>query len=545
MTKAPLFLISAVLACISARAWPPPVDLETAKPPICSQAMNAPIKNKTDCPFPPNRKNGKPCFSSAPTDLGRHTEGYKEYVLDRIAEAVEKTRVHNPSGVDMTVLMSVLSKESWYNPMSKNAWGDIGIAQFQPPTAQATLDYMRELGMEVPAEVNTQLPPGCQANSYDTPLSASCFDAIVQYCLTAPYSRSLFCPNFALELMAFHFLQIKARPVMVDHGGKSYNVALLLTPPQEFESEIRHLTSVYNRGFRIYNSAFQHFLKNKTWPTAHRYGALWSAPRAQPEDKDPFPGGTLLNHHINRCYVWAIGGLCGGMKTSVISQYKDQLCRRSNFLAENALRRPFALYRKGDLTGAFRALEEELSSSQDLPADTADKALDLALSLYEGESALSSARLNGLLALLENQKFESDALRGAIRSYRQALGEAKAPISPAEALRRLESLRASPFGKDRQVIGQRYASFRLLKAQAKRAWLKKSAERISPEWLYVAGTSGFYFHNSGSADLKNYIDRCAEDSSPACAYRAQALDLWKKSLALIPDKAAQEDAEKD
>ena len=481
-------------------------------PPICAQAMKEPLKNTTDCPYPPKRKNTVNCNVASPTDLNRHAPGYRDYVLGLILAATEKTKDFDPFGVDPGIVMSVLAQESWYNPMTTNQWKDTGIAQFQVETAKATVEYMRTIGVNVPSSVNTEIPPDCHTTTYNTPLSAACFKSLKAKCGTAPYTQSLYCPGFGLELMAFHFLQIQRRTVMVDHQNNSYDVAMLLTPPDDFAAEIRHLTSVYNRGFRIYNSAYHSFLKNKVWPTANRYGALWSAPRSGSESNDPYPGGSLTKHFINRCYVWAIAGICGGMKNSLVSQYKDILCPRNEeqiFSVDETVDSDliFNSYRDGN----------PLRSSQLLKANQliGQKYLPLSLALYEGGFAVNEFELTRLLQQMQAESY---------LSYMQVLTQKPAKNAVRLQIESLKNIFATH-------IQQRNAGLRLLKAYAKRQWLQNRADH---EWLYLAGLAGFYHHNSGLNDLQKYLDVCA--SSADCQNIDQARKYFTLGTAMVPSK---------
>ena len=359
--------------------------------PVCDRIFLPQIKNQKSCPFPPKRKNGRNCFAAQVIDLDRHAEGYKDYILDKVQEAVEMTKQYSLKGVDLTLLMSILAKESWYNPTTTNQWGDIGISQFQPATAQATVDYMRELNIPVPEEVTTKLPPKCKKTKYSTPLSAACFQSIQEVCETPEYSNSLFCPHFALKLMAFHFLQIKERSVIVEYEGASHNLSLILNPPGDEEADIRYTASIYNRGFRIYNSAFHYFAKNSKWLTAKDYGPLWNVERKISRDNDPFAGGTLYKHYINRCYVWAIGGLCGGLKESVIESYSKLLCpNRQPILSFASVSQFQEEYEKEKVPKTWSDLVEisKASHSTDL-----SKHLDLAFSLYETQLEITNKDL--------------------------------------------------------------------------------------------------------------------------------------------------------
>lgn len=439
------------------------------------------------CPETPTRKNGRKCYAANPIDLNHHTTGYAEFITEVIQKTIEETQrlSFSQHGVDPTLMMAVLAKESWLNPMSTNSWGDIGIAQFQPATAQATVDYMRELELKVPEKISLKTPPGCSPNKYSTPLSKRCFKAIKKHCSTEAYSNSLYCPQFGLRLMAFHFLQIQDRQVMVKHQDVEYDAALLLTPEGDEESRLRHLASVYNRGFRIYNSAFHYFINNQKWPIAKDHGPLWNTKRTIDRSNDPFEGGTLFKHYINRCYVWAITGLCGGIKNSAVHKYTQRMCSQTSsssnpslaFLNHKSKKSSFEFYRNGKL---LESLQELKKNSFFLSRDD----INLALSLYEGSSAISTPTISEILA----------------KEVRE--------LSFNEAQTALDKNRILSFTMSREEVDDRYLQLRLLKVQAKRNW-QTTGDR---EWLYLAGMSGFYLHG-GAALLREYSKTCYTDSS--------------------------------
>ena len=178
-------------------------------------------------------------------------------------------------------------------------------------------------------------------------------------------SFSLYCPQFSLRLMAHHITRLKEENQFYPtKTGETVDLAHILRGNGDRTTEARYITSRYNRGKRIFNSAIHRMVNNdqcspldpqekekennnKCLPTAKDYGELWATKRPEGytiketactekvEGKDPFCGGNLDQHRINRCHVWRIAGICGGSKDSSIDSYTKLLCAERREAVKN------------------------------------------------------------------------------------------------------------------------------------------------------------------------------------------------------------------
>ncbi len=295
--------------------------------------------NKPYCskPVTPQKTAGahcaKPskCAPPQKTDLEKtYSAEYKAYIESITQQAAEVT------GVDPAILMSIMQAESGFHPFAKNSGGDVGIAQFQESTAHATLKYYYQsiYGKSYSGpKPNKRRPSECNGSAYPKKVASACLKKLINVCNTEEYRYSLYCPNFSIYLMASHVKQIKdsSDRYMVKVNGEKVNVRNKLVPNGDPIAESRFILSVYNRGYRIINSAVHSFDQNKKWPSAADYGELWDANRANTSNyksriSDPFGGGNLQGHNINRCYVWKIAGICGGTQGSYLDQYTKDFC---------------------------------------------------------------------------------------------------------------------------------------------------------------------------------------------------------------------------
>ena len=93
---------------------------------------------------------------------------------------------------------------------------------------------------------------------------------------------------------------------------------------QQSEAEtLRSKVSIYNRGPRIINSYVEFFDQKSRFPKS--YGEAWTAVRVSETPTKEMGYQILSKEFVNRCYVWAVAGLCGETpKSSVIGQFHEQ-----------------------------------------------------------------------------------------------------------------------------------------------------------------------------------------------------------------------------
>lgn len=313
---------------------------------FCQTPVEDERVNDTTCPDRPSQRiNGRwrTCPDRTPSNIRRHGGAlpFSTWLTDLVNTASGEVS-NAPSGsgsscASPALMMSLLDQESTFHPMAGgNQWGDHGIAQFQLGTAESTVRYLRSVAAADSPMRDTinkpgglrWVPPGCSATS--TPwrrnLSPECFQSIQENCVeNGRLVASLYCPQFAIRLQGYHIKQICEEEVMMD----GVNVTQVLQGNGDPIAQARFIVSRYNRGYRIYNSAAHHYAQHGRFPTSHEYGDLWSVRRPTAyarRSADPFPGGNLLGHTINRCYNWRISGLCGGIRGTIFHHYLNVTC---------------------------------------------------------------------------------------------------------------------------------------------------------------------------------------------------------------------------
>lgn len=316
------------------------------------------IDNQRGCLSRPPQKNG-PCQVRDEGRINRHASGaMAPWVTQIFTRASQEVSEHSTTDVgnscaNPAIAMALTDQETFFHPMARNGGGDIGIAQFQLGTASATLKYIQSQSDKgsplhkgnLIEKGLTWVPPECASQRTSRvwkALSDSCFESIRKNCVSSDGKlvASLYCPQFALRLQAYHIKQICADPFYVNAktgarasgpSDQTINLTEALMGDGDLAAEARFITSRYNRGARIYNSAVHYHHKHGKWPTAHEYGQLWETQRPAAFTRgggrvDPAAGGNLDGHTINRCYNWRITGLCGGIKDTMFDRYRRITC---------------------------------------------------------------------------------------------------------------------------------------------------------------------------------------------------------------------------
>lgn len=309
---------------------------------------------------PPQRINGRwrECPARNLKDINRHASGaLAPWLVDLVNSASSEVAEHSTAEAGNTcaspaMMMTLMDQESTFHPMSFNRWGDHGIAQFQLGTAESTYRYIQNAASPDSPMRNainrglTWRPSACRQTTtpWSRNLSDACFRAIQNECeVDGRIVASLYCPQFAVRLQAFHIKQICAEPFYVDAetgdrarggGAGTINLTEALLGEGDPATEARFIASRYNRGYRIFNSAVHYREQHGSWPTAREYGRLWDVRRPAAYQRgggsaDPAGGGNLFGHTINRCYNWRTVGLCGGLGGTVFNEYREMTCAAS------------------------------------------------------------------------------------------------------------------------------------------------------------------------------------------------------------------------
>lgn len=305
----------------------------------CGSAHEPETEN-TQCPVQPSYYyNGQTrrCAARTRTSLaGRYGSSYEDLIHSHVALATQAT------GVSPALVMALLDAESGFNPMASNEGGDTGMAQFQIGTARSTLNYWRQSGSStIPLQsytLETRPPsPACQGNSYFR-ITQACIQSLQQEQVCGServgLRPNLYCPQFAVHMMAWHLKRESVATRVHTVAGASVNVVSALQGDGDPVAAARYLASTYNRGCLVQNS-FVYLLEGQSQAVSARdYGALWSAPVStsyRSSSARPCPSSRVLStERINRCYIWRVAGLCGGFGDSLVGQYlRHHFCSSS------------------------------------------------------------------------------------------------------------------------------------------------------------------------------------------------------------------------
>ncbi len=302
----------------------------------CSAAQEAEIQNAS-CPVQPSYVYGgsqRQCAARTRTNIaGRYGQSYSDMIHHHAQSASAA------SGISPALVLSLLDAESGFNPMSSNAGHDTGMAQFQVPTAAATLRYWRDSGAASVAlqsyNLETHAPSqACRGNSF-TNITRACIDSLLREDVCGServgLRPNLYCPQFSIHLMAWHLKKNSVAQNMHTFGGVQVNVISALQGDGDPVAQARYLASKYNRGCLIENSYVYLLEGRNTAVSARNYGDLWSATVSASYHNHrnrPCANSRVLNtERINRCYMWRVTGLCGGFGDSLVGQYlRGQFC---------------------------------------------------------------------------------------------------------------------------------------------------------------------------------------------------------------------------
>lgn len=280
---------------------------------------------------------------------GKEGQSYKKSIIDTVKRVTNEVNGSNPSNttsINPAMLMALIDSESAFDPLVKNNFDDIGIAQFQFETAARTLKVAKE-NKNDPFwskidRVTEDKPPECKTGKlvWNT-TTTKCIKALKSFCRTPKDPRpSLHCPYFSIRLMAQHIKQILSEDINYtdEKTNEKFSLTEKLLGDYSEESKMRFIASRYNRGYRIYNSAIHQYENTGSITAAKNYIDLWSTKRPENfkfrsstkrksnQKVDKYGGGNLDGHFINRCYVWNVSGLCGGFGNSFYAKYSKVLC---------------------------------------------------------------------------------------------------------------------------------------------------------------------------------------------------------------------------
>jgi hypothetical protein len=310
-------------ACSLARQ---PVLIASPPPSVVGARVRlnrTPIVPET-CPLRPQQQNGQPCHA-------RQAFPLEQEWVDLIRRETALMGDQDPA-----VVAAILQSESNFNLFIVNAaerarclalgsrcprfrWGK-GLGQFGNNNAHL---YGLDWNLEVP------VPASCGGNGARSVL---CLREMVERC--QPYQddelKPINCPQYSIRAVALHlartiperqFVWVKNR--LPNQQSRITRLDVVPALKQTPEETLRSRLASYNRGIRLVNSYVEFYDLNGRFPAS--FGEAWASPR-QPLAPDVDSGYEVLKRQfINRCYVWSMAGLCGGVpNNSLVAQYRRQ-----------------------------------------------------------------------------------------------------------------------------------------------------------------------------------------------------------------------------
>ena len=283
------------------------------------------------CPREPQRKYGDPCGKDSAQNI-------HESLINDIYE------VANAEGIRPEVLASIIQIESGFNPFIENqaektdcinkaisgecptnGWGK-GLAQLGKANSKKYgLNWNEELKM----------PLVCRGSQ----TSEACYRAMNEHhkCRQSmPNGQPWNCPKASLRAAAKkiaglipkeHYVWVKNNedPTKLEKVNITEKIYAL-----PVEEQIRAQIAIYNRGPRYLNSWADFYDQNGKWPV--HFGELWTVPRVAETASKVMGYQMLTNEFSNRCYVFRVAGLCGGLpRDSVARQFQKKFAGHSTF----------------------------------------------------------------------------------------------------------------------------------------------------------------------------------------------------------------------
>ena len=163
-------------------------------------------------------------------------------------------------------------------------------------------------------------------------------------------------------------------------------------------------------------------------------------------------------------------------------------------------------YRSGNITEAFALMKLEVGTNKTYSASHMHALLKQGLAMVEGESELSFSDLRGVVIDARDWHGVSEKMNGLLQVWSEELARYSERPGQRVVSKLWNGLRATPVKATFAENSRRMIGFRVMRAYAWKSW--KERWFPSREWIFLAGASGFYYHNSGNTELATYIERC-------------------------------------
>ncbi len=271
------------------------------------------------CPAIPQEQNGTPC----------HTIAAAKLPTELITLISHESKL---GGEDPALVSAILQNESNFDPFIENLyekalcheasgcgtyrWGK-GLAQLGATNAAT---YGLDWSFEIPK------PDACKKT---TLLHSLCLTELAKICKAYENLalKPIQCPQFAIRAIVLKLhSEINPSPmgqIKTIDKESLLNVDIGTYLEQTPAEKVRSKISIYNRGPRVINSYVEYFEQNRRFPKS--YGEAWTTVRNS-ETPSTEMGYEILSHeYVNRCYVWAVAGICGEIPSfSVLAQFQTQ-----------------------------------------------------------------------------------------------------------------------------------------------------------------------------------------------------------------------------
>ncbi|MEN9722823.1 MAG: hypothetical protein RJB38_809 [Pseudomonadota bacterium] len=275
-------------------------------------------------------------FSCAKDPLPQEKrELFYKWILDAVNEQNERARAEGKLEIHPATVMSLLTAESFGDPILQTRDGGKGLLQFSNSEVSkiAGMDYRasrpRSEKIAFSEAFNRPLRIQKDKNGVETPI----------YSVWSPKGSIIgIVRKLSLDLNREHWVHPRdAKGASIDNAPP-IDAGLLFRGSLVHSS--RYLAGYYNRQSRVFNSVEEFYRQTGTLP--RDYGQAWSAEREFRSTP------ALLNQEcINRCYVEKIAGLCGNQSQGYLKIYSEDFAREGDRWVRSAAKEASTSHEQG------------------------------------------------------------------------------------------------------------------------------------------------------------------------------------------------------
>jgi len=276
--------------------------------------------NTRACPARPQAKTGRPCEEMQAKQLPKKLIAMikKSAVNSHLPPALLAAIIQNESDFDIW-LENTAARDACEKDKTKCA-----KYKWERGLGQLGLEVSRQAGIDWNVAIGR--PSACPAKE---PLTDACIDALEKECkayrIKNPKKLSPYdCPAAAIEAAARKLKN--TREQQADKNLHPAELAAALQPAGGGLEAWRNVVGAYNRGPRVANAYAEYHRQTGYFPP--NYGAAWTVQRQEGETPSSKVIGYSLLHkeYINRCYVYRVVGICGGLpEQSLAKQFEEQV----------------------------------------------------------------------------------------------------------------------------------------------------------------------------------------------------------------------------